>query len=49
MDEVSENLIAIRKRDVGRANKAFADLMSLTEKCLDTISLTQQFLIRTQS
>ena len=35
MDEVSENLIAIRKRDVGRANKAFADLMSLTEKCLN--------------
>ena len=35
MEEVSENLIAIRKRDVSKANEAFADLMSLTEKCLN--------------
>lgn len=35
MEEVSENLIAIRKRDVSKANEAFADLMSLTEKFLN--------------
>lgn len=35
MDEVVENIIAIRKRDISRANEAFADFMSLTEKCLN--------------
>ena len=35
MDNVEENIIAIRKRDVSRANEAFADFMSLTEKCLN--------------
>lgn len=35
MDNVVENIIAIRKRDISRANEAFSDFMSLTEKCLN--------------
>ena len=35
MDKVAENIIAIRKRDISKANEAFADFMSLTEKCLN--------------
>lgn len=35
MDEVAENIIAIRTRDIGRADEAFADFMLLTEKCLN--------------
>ena len=35
MDNVVENIIAIRKRDISKANEAFADFMSLTEKCLN--------------
>ena len=35
MDKISENIIAIRKRDISKANEAFADFMSLTEKCLN--------------
>lgn len=31
MDKVAENIIAIRKRDISKANEAFADFMSLTE------------------
>lgn len=31
----AENIIAIRKRDISKANEAFADFMSLTEKCLN--------------
>ena len=30
MDKVAENIIAIRKRDISKANEAFADFMSLT-------------------
>ncbi len=35
MDNIAENIIAIRKRDISKANEAFADFMSLTEKCLN--------------
>lgn len=35
MDNIAENIIAIRKRDICKANEAFADFMSLTEKCLN--------------
>lgn len=35
MDEIVENLITIRKRDICEANKAFAHLMLLTEKSLN--------------
>lgn len=35
MDKIAENIIAIRKRDISKANEAFADFMSLTEKCLN--------------
>lgn len=35
IDETSEKLIAIRKRNISEANKAFAHLMLLTEKCLN--------------
>ena len=35
MDKIEENIIAIRKRDISKANEAFADFMSLTEKCLN--------------
>lgn len=35
MDKITENIIAIRQRDISRANEAFADFMSLTEKCLN--------------
>lgn len=41
MDNIAENIIAIRKRgEIGKANEAFAHLMVLTEKCLnDKVSL----------
>lgn len=35
MDKIVDNIIAIRKRDISKANEAFADFMSLTEKCLN--------------
>ncbi len=35
MDIITENIIAIRQRDISRANEAFASFMSLTEKCLN--------------
>ena len=35
MDKITENIIAIRQRDISKANEAFADFMSLTEKCLN--------------
>ncbi len=35
MDKITENIIAIRQRDISRANEAFASFMSLTEKCLN--------------
>lgn len=44
MDKVAENIIAIRKRDISKANEAFADFMSLTEKCLnDKVKATTNF------
>lgn len=35
MDKIAENIIAIRKRNISKANEVFADFMSLTEKCLN--------------
>ncbi len=35
MHEIPENIIAIRKTDIGKANEAFAEFMALTEKCLN--------------
>lgn len=35
MNKVAENIIAIRKRDISKANEAFADFMSLTENYLN--------------
>lgn len=35
MEKLEENIIAIRKRDISKANEAFANFMSLTELCLN--------------
>lgn len=35
MEKIEENIIAIRKRDITKANEAFANFMSLTEHCLN--------------
>ncbi len=34
MDNIAENIIAIRKKDISKANEAFADFMSIAWKTL---------------